>query len=290
MATERLHKVMARAGVASLRTCEQMIADGRVTVNGRVVTAMGVQIDPRKDRIAVDGKPIASDQRRRHVYLMLYKPAGYLSVFHDDRGRQGLEALVSTAERLFPVGRLDLESEGLILLTNDGEAAQQLSHPRHHQSKTYLVLVDRRPGTDALAQLRRGVQLSEGKTAASRWQVLESAPAVPAGEEVEGGAWLRVTLYEGRKRQIRRMAASVNLKVHRLIRIGIGPLYLDRRLVPGDSRPLTRMELQRLRQVFKENKARRRGRKRPEGRPRRVGGTRRRTGSRPGRPPSTRKS
>lgn len=266
MPLQRLQKVMARAGVASRRACEDMIAAGRVAVNGRIVTDMGIKVDPQRDQVAVDGQLLPIREPPSHIYLMLYKPPGYLSVFNDDRGRPGLESLVASEERLFPVGRLDLDSEGLILLTNDGDAAQQLSHPRHHQSKSYLVLVDRLPGTAELARLRKGVQLSDGPTAPSRWTVLEKAPSVPKAavenspEGDQDGVWLRVTLYQGKKRQIRRMADAVNLKVWRLVRIGLGPLTLDRRLSPGDSRLLSRSELQRLRKVMQSPRTRRRGR------------------------------
>lgn len=249
MALERLQKVMARAGVASRRACEEMIAAGRVQVNGRVVTELGTKVDPERDRIAVDGVPIAVRSEPRRVYLMLYKPAGYLSVFNDERGRPGLEQLVSSEERLFTVGRLDLDSEGLMLLTNDGELTQVLTHPSYQHPKVYLVLVDRTPDSEALAQLRRGVVLDGEKTAPSSWRVLEEPPKVPPlpRSEALAGVWLKVVLREGRKRQIRRMAAAVGLEVRRLIRIQLGPLVLDRRLKPGDSRRLTADEVRRLR-------------------------------------------
>lgn len=250
MPEERLQKTMARAGIASRRACEEIILQGRVEVNGRVVTELGSKVDPQKDRIVVDGQVLVWEAKPRYNYIMLNKPPGILSVFNDPRGRPGLEQLVRTEERLFAVGRLDLDSEGLILLTNNGEIAQMLSHPRHEHAKTYLVLVDRRPGTDAIARLQHGVVLEEGgKTAPSRWEIIPDRPNVHAlaGQENIEGVWLKVTLREGRKRQIRRMAASEGLGVRRLIRIRIGPLTLDRSLAPGQSRPLTRTEVQRLR-------------------------------------------
>jgi pseudouridine synthase len=249
MPKERLQKLMARAGVASRRASEEIIAAGRVTVNGRVVTEMGIQVDPQKDQVRVDGTLLTPRARPKLTYLMLYKPPGYLSVFDDDRGRPGLEALVETGERLYPVGRLDLDSEGLLLLTNDGDLTLRLSHPRYQHRKTYLVLLKRPPSTETLAHFRQGIQLEDGMTAPSKWRVLEKPPTVPpAAEDVEDqGTWVHVTLREGRKRQIRRMAAAENLGVRRLIRVGMGPLGLDRKLKPGESRPLTRAELQQLR-------------------------------------------
>jgi pseudouridine synthase len=249
MSEERLQKVMARAGIASRRACEEIILQGRVEVNGRVVKEMGLKVDPDKDRIVVDGQVLAWQAKPRYIYIMLYKPPGVLSVFDDPRGRPGLEQLVKAEERLFTVGRLDLESEGLMLLTNNGEIAQTLSHPRHEHAKTYLVLVDRRPGTDAIARLRHGVVLEGERTAPSRWEILHDNLRVHprAGSENVEGVWLKVTLREGRKRQIRRMAAQEGIAVRRLIRIRIGPLTLDGSLIPGQSRPLTRTEVQRLR-------------------------------------------
>lgn len=249
MPEERLQKVMARAGIASRRACEEIILQGRVEVNGQVVREMGLKVDPQKDRIVIDGQALAWEDKPRYNYLMLYKPPGILSVFDDPRGRPGLEQLVKTEERLFTVGRLDLESEGLILLTNNGEIAQTLSHPRYEHAKTYLVLVDRRPGTDAIARLRYGVLLEGEKTAPSRWEILPDVPNAQwrSSEDPTGGVWLKVTLREGRKRQIRRMAALEGMVVRRLIRIRIGPLTLDRSLAPGQYRPLTRAEVQRLR-------------------------------------------
>lgn len=248
MPPERLQKVMARAGIASRRACEELITAGRVEVNGKVVTELGTKVDAQRDEITVDGAPLVFDLHPARSYLMLYKPAGYLSVFDDERGRPGLEKLAPSAERLFTVGRLDLDSEGLLLLTNDGELAQVLSHPSHQHAKVYLALVDHRPGTDDLARLQRGVQVDGQKTAPSTWRVMEEAPKVqPAAEGVlTQGVWLKVVLREGRKRQIRRMAAVVGLDVRRLIRIQLGPLVLDRKLKPGESRRLTRDEIQRL--------------------------------------------
>jgi pseudouridine synthase len=164
--------------------------------------------------------------------------------------------LVDVEERLFPVGRLDMDSEGLLLLTNDGDLAQRLSHPRYGHSKTYLVLVGRAPGTASLARLRKGIPLEEGRTAPSKWRVLDKPPDIfqttdPAPQE---GVWLQVTMRQGLKRQIRRMAAAEHLTVQRLIRVSLGPLQLDRRLKPGDCRPLSRRELQTLRAAVRRRR------------------------------------
>lgn len=215
MAQERLHKVMANAGVASRRACEEMIQAGRVTVNGRVVTELGVKVDTERDQIRVDGDLLKPRVQAGRTYLMLYKPVGVLSVFDDPRGRPGLESLLKGPLRLYPVGRLDLDSEGLLLLTDDGDLTLKLSHPRFEHVKTYLVLVDRMPGSDTLARFRRGIQLDDGVTAPSQWRVLEHPAIVPppADPAAAEGVWLHVTMHEGRKRQIRRMAMAENLQV-----------------------------------------------------------------------------
>ena len=258
MAIERLHKVMANAGIASRRECEEMIAAGRVTVNGKIVTEMGVKVNSENDLIRLDDVPIKAREKLKPVYIMLYKPAGYLSVFDDERGRPGLEALVKSDARLYPVGRLDADSEGLQLLTNDGELTLRLSHPRYEHTKTYFVLLDRIPGTDTLARFRRGIELEDGRTFPSEWRVMEKPPIVapPADPAQAQGVWVLVTLREGRKRQIRRMAAAEKLGVRRLIRIGMGPLRLDRKLRPGQSRPLTSTELRQIQEPASERSSR----------------------------------
>ncbi|MFZ2489496.1 MAG: pseudouridine synthase, partial [Anaerolineae bacterium] len=248
MAQERLQKVMANAGVASRRACEEIIQAGRVTVNGQVVTELGVKVDPLLDQVRVDGDLLKPRPASRRTYLMLYKPAGVLSVFDDPRDRPGLENYVKEPVRLYPIGRLDMDSEGLLVLTDDGDLTLKLSHPRYEHPKTYLVLVDRVPGTDTLARFRRGILLDDGVTAPSTWRVLEHPAMVPPSSDPDAqtGVWLHVTLYEGRKRQVRRMAAAENMQVRRLVRVSIGSLRLDRKLQPGQSRPLTRRELDEL--------------------------------------------
>jgi pseudouridine synthase len=260
MPLERLQKVLAHAGVASRRACEAMIEEGRVAVNGAIVTELGTKVDPERDRILVDGEPLRP--REPHRYLLLHKPAGYLSVMEDERGRPDLGDLVTSDERLFPVGRLDLASEGLILLTNDGDLANQLTHPRYEHPRTYLVLVRGQPSTGALWDLRRGVQLEDERTAPAQVEVVSGWPRELTGDWWQEGmppgqmqmTWLRLTLREGKKRQIRRMLSAVGHPVLRLIRIGLGPLRLGR-LPPGQSRSLTSYELRLLRQPMRAGRA-----------------------------------
>lgn len=258
MAPERLQKVMANSGVASRRACEELISEGRVTVNGEVVRELGTKVDLMRDVVEVDGRRIKAKGEKRYTYLMLYKPPGYLSVFNDERGREGLEALISSNNRLYPVGRLDADSEGLLLLTDDGELTLRLSHPRYEHVKTYYVLLNRAPGTDTLARIRRGVDLGDGTTAPSDWKVVEKPPSVQPLPDTEpaDGVWVRVIMREGKKRQIRRIAAAEHLSVRRLIRVQIGPLMLDRKLKPGQSRPLARSEIQRLRMATRPRTSR----------------------------------
>jgi len=243
MAEERLHKVMAAAGAGSRRKCEEMIAAGRVQVNGHTVTELGVKVDPERVQIAVDGKPLHF--HRRHVYVKVNKPRGVLSdIGGDARGRRTVANLIDLpGRRVFPVGRLDLHSEGLVLLTDDGELAHRLTHPSFEHAKTYYVLVQERPTAEALAQLRDGVELPEGRTAPAQVRVAESLPAelqISAGPQT--GVWLEILLHEGKKRQIRHMTAAVGYPTLRLIRWAIGPLTLGK-LAVGESAHLTRSEV-----------------------------------------------
>lgn len=251
MPLERLQKVLAHARIASRRACEELIRQGRVTVNGAIVTELGVKVDPERDQIQVDGERVRPSEPRR--YLLVHKPAGYLSVMDDPHGRQDLGDLVESRERLFPVGRLDMASEGLILLTNDGELANRLMHPRYEHPKTYLVLVRGQPRARDLWELRQGVKLEDGRTAPARVELVAGWPRELVGDwwqnmpDASGSTtWLRITLHEGKKRQIRRMLSAVGYPALRLIRVGLGPLRLGK-LPPGRSRPLTSYELRLLR-------------------------------------------
>ena len=240
MPEERLQKVLAHAGIASRRRAEELITAGRVTVNGEVVKELGVKVNPRRDVVHVDGRQVGKPEQ--HVYFLLHKPRGVLSAAGDARGRRTVVDLVPSGARLYPVGRLDLESEGLILLTNDGELAYRLAHPRYEHEKEYRVLVEGRPAPEALDRLRKGVGMEGGWTLPAQVQV---------EREADSNTWLRIVLKEGRKRQIRRMVEAVGYRVLRLIRVRIGPLHLSD-LKPGASRPLTAGELRAIKVIRAE--------------------------------------
>lgn len=232
---ERLQKILSMAGIASRREAESIIVAGRVTVNGTVVTELGTKADPSVDRIIVDGKPVALPEAK--LYILLYKPAGYMTTLKDPEGRPIVtDLLKKLTQRVYPVGRLDYNTEGLLLLTNDGEWANRLAHPRHEVDKEYLVRVRGSASPEQIANLQRGVELSEGKT----------APAQVSVERATGNSsWLSITIHEGRYRQIRRMCDAVGLLVVRLKRVRYGFLTLGE-LNPGEYRILTAAEAERL--------------------------------------------
>jgi len=240
---ERLQKVLARAGVASRRKCEELILQGRVRVNGQVVTQLGTKVDPAQDTIEVDGRPITLEDK---VYILLHKPRGYLSDTQDFRGRLSALGLVPAGKRLYPAGRLDAESEGLLLLTNDGELAHRLTHPRYEHEKEYLALVEGEPTGATLRRMLGGVD-HDGQTlrADAVERLYPQAQAHGWKEAPSGRAWLRITLPEGKKRHIRRMCAALGYSVRRLIRVRIGPLELGDLLV-GEWRYLTEGEVRNL--------------------------------------------
>lgn len=231
---ERLQKIIAAAGLMSRRQAETLIAAGRVSVNGQVAK-LGDRADGERDRITVDGRPLPSVQRK--IYLMLNKPTGYVTTLRDPQGRRVVADLVrSLPERVFPVGRLDANTEGLLLLTNDGALAQRLAHPRHKVDKTYLVKVRGLLDEKAARQLRDGVNLEDGPT----------LPCTLARIRQTGSnTWFELTLREGRNRQVRRMCAAVGFPVVRLKRIRVGFLELGS-LAPGAYRNLSREEVARL--------------------------------------------
>ncbi len=248
---ERLQKVMAHAGVASRRTCEEMIQQGRVRVNGKVVSELGTKVDPTRDIVLVDGNPITGPEAPR--YVVLYKPPGYLSAMEPEGGRPCLTDLVQVPQRLYPVGRLDLESEGLMLLTNDGELAHRLTHPRYQHPKEYLVLIEGRPSTMALRKLRQGVDVADRMTAPAEVTIVEGPPAFlarPEDSRPVPTTWLHMVLREGRKREVRHMTAAVGHPTLRLIRIALGPLRLER-LKPGQWRDVNGRELRALRRLLR---------------------------------------
>lgn len=229
---ERLQKILSQAGVASRRAAEEMIRAGRVRVNGQVAT-LGQKADPERDTITVDGQRIRLAPK---VYIALYKPRKVLSTLEAEPGdqRRTLQDILPIPERVYPVGRLDYESEGLMLMTNDGDLAQRLTHPSYGHAKIYRVLVARRPDEEQLEALRHGIVLSDGH---------RTLPAEVRIESLAGkGAWLRIALREGRKRQIREMCTLIGLPVVRLIRIAIGPLHLGT-LKPGEWRYLSAEEI-----------------------------------------------
>lgn len=239
MTTERLHKILAQAGVASRRAAEEMIAAGRVTVDGVVVKQPGTAADLSRQAITVDGKPLPS--REAKEYWVVNKPAGLVSTVSDPQGRPTVMRLLppEAAGRLYPVGRLDHDSEGLLLFTNDGDLAQRLTHPSHQVPKRYLVWVDGRPGPAVLERLRTGVEIEGGKTAPAKVGIKSSG---------KNGSKLSFLLIEGKKREIRRMCVEVGHRVQRLVRVAIGPLRLGD-LPLGQARRLSGGEIAALKQA-----------------------------------------
>jgi 23S rRNA pseudouridine2605 synthase len=225
-APQRLQKVLARAGIASRRASEELIADGRVTINDQVAT-LGDRADVTIDVIAVDGTVVSTDVDL--VHYLLQKPAGVICTADDPGGRPTAIDLVPAEPRVWTVGRLDVETEGLLLLTNDGPMTQRLTHPSHGIEKEYLVQVERQPSPGTLRRLREGIDLDDGPTA-------------PARVASPGDGLVRITIHEGRNRQVRRMFDAAGHPVRRLVRIRIGPLA-ERSLAPGEWRPLTRIEV-----------------------------------------------
>jgi 23S rRNA pseudouridine2605 synthase len=234
LSAERLQKVLASAGIASRRDCEELITAGRVAINGRVTRMLGTRVDPEHDEITLDGRPIGQISPR--TYIMLHKPAGVVSTADDPQGRPTVVELVDLPERLFPVGRLDYDSEGLLLLTDDGELTQRLTHPSYEIEKEYRALLDQPPTSDAIREWRTGVQFDGAPTAPAWVELLEHD---------ENGVWVRVVLHEGRKRQIREVANLLGYNVLRLIRVREGSITLGD-LPAGEWRRLTDAEVEAL--------------------------------------------
>jgi 23S rRNA pseudouridine2605 synthase len=230
---ERLQKLLARAGLGSRRVAEELIADGRVTVNGEVAQ-LGRRADPEHDVIALDGVTVIV--RDDLVYYLLNKPAGHVSTASDPEGRPTVVDLVPDTPRVYPVGRLDFETEGLLLLTNDGELTQLLTHPSFGVVKTYLAEVEGDPAPATVRALREGVDLDDGPTAPARVKVVQRRGTSAA---------IEIGIHEGRNRQVRRMCDAVGHPVRRLVRTRIGPLH-DGKLKPGEWRPLSSGEVRRL--------------------------------------------
>ena len=233
----RLNKYLAHAGVGSRRHCDELISGGRVRIDGSTVRELGTQIDPEKHKVSVDDEPIHTE---RYVYWVLNKPRGYLCTTNDPSGRPLAHDLVPHVDqRVYTVGRLDEDSEGLLLMTNDGDLANLLMHPRFGVDKTYEVLLAGSPGADDIEKLVTGVWLSEGKV---------KARSVKRMKRQGESTWLRVVLCEGKNREIRRMLAKLGHKVMRLKRTAIGPVRLDR-LPKGKSRMLGLGELDLLKKA-----------------------------------------
>jgi len=243
---ERIHKILAHAGIASRRACEQLILDGCVTVNGTLVTDVGAKVNPYTSAIKVNGKlvPTHLEEHESHQYFLLYKPRGVLTSMKPDeeKGRPTILNLLNTKMRtyhVYPVGRLDFNSEGLLLLTNDGELAYRLTHPKFKVQKTYEVKVHGIPPKKIIDILANGVNLEDGRT----------SPAKVKMVKITGkNAWLLMTISEGKKRQIRRMCEKVRYPVSKLKRVKIGPLKATG-LTPGMIRSLTEHELISLKQA-----------------------------------------
>ena len=235
---ERLQKVMARRGVASRRECEELILAGRVTVNGETVRELGTKVNTG-DSITVDGKKLEEENAR--IYILLNKPKGYVTTVKDPEGRRTVMDLVSgVKDRIYPVGRLDYDTEGLLLLTNDGEMGFALTHPSHKVDKTYIAKVWGMPSREALEALGRGVKLEDGMTAPAQVKLLSR------GRQSQ----VELIIHQGKKRQVRRMLQAVGHPVISLRRVRFGPLTLDG-LAPGSYRHLTHKEITALRAVMK---------------------------------------
>jgi pseudouridine synthase len=235
--TMRVQKFLAHQGIASRRAIEKMINDGRIVINGKIVTEQGTKVDPEKDKIAVDGKVIKS--KETNVYYWINKPVGIISAASSRAGDTTVVDLVDSNVRMYPVGRLDKDSEGLLLLTNDGELTHRLTHPKYHIDKTYRVFVVGHISDKKITQLETGILLEEGMTAPATVNVIE---------ETKEGTWLEFIIHEGKHRQIRRMCEKVNLQVVTLIRTAMGPVKLQP-LVIGEYRPATKSEISTLKSL-----------------------------------------
>jgi 23S rRNA pseudouridine2605 synthase len=240
LSMDRLQKILARAGLASRREAEQWIIEGRVSVNGQIVRKLGTQADPARDSIRVDGKRIKPAVAL--LYFAFHKPPGVITALSDPRGRPDLSPFLESLggrRRIFPVGRLDYNSSGLLLLTNDGELAQRLAHPRFGVNKRYRVKLSACPSAEALASLRRGIRLEDGVTAPARVWVIE---------KLKKNAWVEIEIHEGRNRQVRRMFEALGYFVEKLIRVQVGPVSLGS-LAPGTIRRLSPSEVAMLKKA-----------------------------------------
>jgi 23S rRNA pseudouridine2605 synthase len=237
---ERLQKILAHAGLASRREAERWIAEGRVMINGTVIRKLGTQADPAKDSIKVDGKRIKP--AAAPLYFAFHKPPGIITTMNDPERRPDLTPYLrelGEKKRVFPVGRLDYNTAGLLLLTNDGELAQRLMHPRFGVKKLYQVKLSACPSEEELDRLRKGIRLDDGMTAPARLRVLE---------RLKKNAWVEIELHEGRKREVRRMFEVLGYFVEKLIRVRVGTVVLGK-LGPGELRPLSQLEIKSLKRA-----------------------------------------
>jgi 23S rRNA pseudouridine2605 synthase len=236
---ERLQKLLAAAGYGSRRACETLILRGRVSIDGEIVTELGTRADLSRQTVAVDGKPIRAP---KPIYLLMNKPTGYVTTMSDPHAPRTVARLLpELPAQVHPVGRLDRDTDGVLLFTNDGSLTQRLSHPRYGVEKTYRAAVSKRPGEAALTTLRSGVALEDGKTAPAKVRVLSEAPRA-------GRCTLEITIHEGRNRQVRRMLAAVGCQVERLTRTRVGNLTAHK-LPRGACRLLSQKELAGLRRL-----------------------------------------
>jgi pseudouridine synthase len=241
LALERIQKILAKAGIASRREAERMVVEGRVSVNGKVVETLGSKADPSKDHIKVDGRGLTHFEPK--VILLLNKPRGYLSTVKDPRGRPTIMDLIKNVKwRIYPVGRLDFDAEGLLLLTNDGDLAHLLSHPRFSIPKTYLAKVAGIPEEKKLIRLKRGVMLEDGEAKAVSCSLIRQR---------EKNSWVRVVVTEGRNHLVKRMLSAIGHSVLKLKRIGYGPIQLGD-LPFGQFRYLTLGEMEKIRMISSE--------------------------------------
>ena len=232
---ERLQKYMSNCGIASRRKCEEIILAGRVTVNGNKITKIGCTVDPQKDKVYLDGKPIKKEKEK--IYLIVNKPRGYVSTVSDPEGRKTVLDLVPQKKyRLYPIGRLDYASEGIIILTNDGDFAYKLSHPKFEIEKKYNVTVKGIFSQENSNIFRKGIQLEDGIAKADKCKILRYGA---------DKTYLEITLNQGKNRQIRRMMEALGFEVIRLKRISIGTLEIER-LKPGQTRPMSEDEIAQL--------------------------------------------
>jgi 23S rRNA pseudouridine2605 synthase len=247
---ERLQKIIAAAGVCSRRKAEELILAGRVQVNGKTVTELGTKADAARDHIRVDGKLLHGAER--HRYYMLNKPKGYVTTVSDPEKRPTVMNLIRGGERVFPVGRLDYASEGLLLMTNDGELANALTRAAANVEKTYLVKVSGRPKEQALDLLRAGLMIERGKPGSGEGRVMTAPAKVRLVREGEN-PWYELVLIEGRNREIRKMFEEIGHHAEKIRRIGYGPLVLD--VEPGKMRELTLEEIEQLKRMAKAKPA-----------------------------------